>query len=572
MHRVVKSHLEDFRKKFSVTLNEDRSFEAFLNYSAFRRVSSDSVNPIDLIYDGDDPGIDGVLVFLEDSFVSSAEEVSDFFQARKRDVDATVVFTQAKTGESWDKKEINAFQSAILDFLSDDHQYPHSEYMENARAIFEVLISNVGKIRGGKPKAECIFATTARPATEREITAAIRTLGKSIEDSGLFSSVSAELVDRNKIVSMWTGAEGQVETTLKVLGSAAFLKAPAIEEGYVVTVLAKEFIDNILTDENGRLRQRIFDENVRDFIGLGGEINSEMANTLVDAIKQKRFGLLNNGVTIVSPDVRLAGFELYLRDYQIVNGCQTSNVLFDHRAVVGSDITLMLKVIETSDAVVVDDIVRSTNRQTKVDDDQFLATLDAVKGIEKYFDALGADDEYRLYFERRKNQFAHNLDVKAIRVFDIKEIARCAAAMFLDRPETASRYPNRLTGEMKDIVFNARNAEEIYHTAAYASYRLRLLMGNGRVDAKYGKFRWHILMAIKYFLCGEKTPQLTSGKIESICKTVKEFMARSDDAAIAQIRDLCSSIIKIEDVSRDRIKTPTFTLEVKNKALEFRKV
>src|SRR3546814_2899751 len=99
----------------------------------------------------------------------------------------------------------------------------------------------------------------------------------------------------------------------------------------------------------------------------------------------------------------------------------------------------MLKVVETSDLAVVDDIVKSTNRQAKVEEDQFLATLDAVKAIERYFDARGAEEEYRLYFERRKNQFALHEDVKAIRVFDIKEIARCVAAMFLDKPDKIGR-------------------------------------------------------------------------------------------------------------------------------------
>ena len=91
-----------------------------------------------------------------------------------------------------------------------------------------------------------------------------------------------------------------------------------------------------------------------------------MAATLRDGLKQKRFGILNNGITIISPDVRITGFDIFLRDFQIVNGCQTSNVLFEHRNSVTEDATLMLKVVETSDLAVVDDIVRSTNRQSKV--------------------------------------------------------------------------------------------------------------------------------------------------------------------------------------------------------------
>lgn len=146
MHRVVKSHLADFSSKYSLEREESRQFEAFLNYSVLRSLCAETVDPADLIYDGDDPGIDGIMVFLDDVFVSSEDEIAEFFSSRKRDVDATVVFTQAKTSESWDKKEINAFQSATIDFLADTHAYPHSEFMALSKELFSGVIQNVGKL------------------------------------------------------------------------------------------------------------------------------------------------------------------------------------------------------------------------------------------------------------------------------------------------------------------------------------------------------------------------------------------------------------------------------------------
>ncbi|MDO9608646.1 MAG: AIPR family protein [Brevundimonas sp.] len=572
MHRVVQNHLADFSKKYSIDWAISKQFEAFVNYAALRSLCAEGVDPRDLVYEGDDPGIDGVMVFLDDVFVSSTDEIDDFFAGRKRDVEATIIFTQAKTGESWNKSDINNFQSAVVDFLSDEHQYPHSEYIRNSREVFDAVLKNVGKLRGGKPQARCYFANTARVAEEREILAAREALERSVGDTGYFSTVEAKLLDRDAIIVMWAAAEGQVEATLKVIGLAAFPKAPQIEQGYVLTVKAKDFIEQILSDANGRLRQRIFEENVRDFIGLDGEINSEISETLRDVDKQKRFGVLNNGITIISPDVRVSSLEIYLRDFQIVNGCQTSNVLFENRASVTDDTTLMLKIVETSDANVVDDIVRSTNRQAKVEEDQFLATLDSVKALERYFDARGQDEEYRLYFERRKNQFASHDNVKAIRVFDIKEIARCAGAMFLDKPDVASRYPNRLTGELKNVVFDRSYAEDIYHVAAYTLYRVKLLTSNGKIDPKYFKLRWHILMAIKYYVLGASTPQLNSGKIKAACAAIEKFISSNDEAVLAKMRDLCAAIVDINDITRDRIKTETFVAEVRTKALAQREV
>ena len=133
MHRVLKAHVGDFQNCYDVSDDLSKQFEAFVNYVVLRSLCSESVDPKALVYDGNDPGIDGIMVFVDDAYVSSADEVQDALTGRKRDVDVTVVFTQTKTSEYWTKKEINTFQSAVIDFLSDTHAYPHSDYMENCR-------------------------------------------------------------------------------------------------------------------------------------------------------------------------------------------------------------------------------------------------------------------------------------------------------------------------------------------------------------------------------------------------------------------------------------------------------
>lgn len=171
-----------------------------------------------------------------------------------------------------------------------------------------------------------------------------------------------------------------------------------------------------------------------------------------------------------------------------VNGCQTSNVLFELREEATSEVTLMVKVVETTNSAIVDDIVRATNKQTQVDEHQVLASLDTVKAIERYLRARAEDEEHRLYFERRTNQFS-NQDPPKMRVFDIKELARCVGSMLFDLPHLATRYPNHLTTELKNSVFNIYNKEEIFYTAAFVLYRLQCHFGNRRVSPLYRKYR-----------------------------------------------------------------------------------
>jgi methionine synthase II (cobalamin-independent) len=188
MHKVVKAHVAGFQKKYGLSEEDlSKQFEAFVNLAIFRSHSAETVDPKDLVYRGDDPGVDGVMIFIDDSYVSSPEEVDDIFRNRKKDAEVTIVFTQSKTSESWSKSDINTFQSAIVDFIDDDPKYPRSEYLAECREVFDAVISKVGKIRHGKPAVECYYATTARTAEDREIVAARRALKDSVEDTGLFS-------------------------------------------------------------------------------------------------------------------------------------------------------------------------------------------------------------------------------------------------------------------------------------------------------------------------------------------------------------------------------------------------
>jgi hypothetical protein len=570
VHRVIQQHLKDFQNRFELHNAQSKDFESFVNYCLLRTCSGDAISPDSLSYEGEDPGIDGMMFFVNDAYVSSVDELSDVFKKVRRDADVAIIATQSKTSESWDKSQINIFQSALIDFFNEEQKYPLSEYLIDKRDMFNLVIENVGKIRDGKPRVSCYFATTAGPVRDVEIAAAISSISGTLSDTGLFSGVEAVGLDRDQLVSLWNKADGPVEAKLSVFADAAFPKTPGVEESYVVTAKAKDFVEKVLSDQNGNLRKKIFEENVRDYIGLDEEVNAEIGQTLSDPNKQKRFGMLNNGVTIVSPDVKLQSKELYIRDFQIVNGCQTSHLLYEYRHLLSDDVTVMLKVIETDNTDIVDDIVRSTNRQTKVQDDQFLATLDCVKGIERFFDARGADEEHRLFFERRKNQFWDEAAPPAIRVFDIREVARCAGAMFFDRADLASRYPNRLTGELSSLVFKTENIEDIYYTAAFCLYRLKLHFSNSRMDKKFVKFKWHLLMMIKYFVIGADIKNVTSQKIRSQCNEIYEFMNGGDQVTIEKLRTLCDVLEPIADVTRDRLKGQSYVQEVKARALEVR--
>lgn len=570
MHLIVRSHLNDFSRIYPSTLDESERFEAFLNYCVLRQFSADNVDPADLVFLGQDPGIDGAMIIIGDAYVSTEEELVATLDAQSRDVDVSILFTEAKRSESWNKSEINSFSMGIADFLSEDPSFPMSNKLAEVRNLFFKLFEYIGKIRGGKPSLFAYFATTSKGSTPLEIQAAFDALKRQLIKIGYFGEVQVIPTDRDKIVSLWRAAGGSTAAQIETIGIAAFPKAPGIDASYVATVSAQKFIDNIITDEGGKLRQRIFDENVRDYIGADNEVNQEIASTIVDHEKQRRFGVMNNGVTIVSPDVRVQGNEIFLRDFQIINGCQTSNVLYENRASVGPDANLMIKIVHAREPTFLEDIVRSTNRQSKVQDAQFLATIEAVKGVEKYFEARTAEEDQRLFFERRKNQYAGR-GLPAIRIFDVKHLARCVGAMFVERPDLATRYPNRLTGELKKDVYNPEFDEEIFYTSAHAYYRVYLHFSNQRLDQRFSNLKWHLLMGIQIYLDQGESKNLKNRKIRELCKRIQSLVSSNEQKDIGTLASICEAISNGAQLNRDQLRNQSLLQSMRSSVQSLKK-
>ncbi|ANR78246.1 AIPR family protein [Kosakonia sacchari] len=554
MHLVTKSYFENFCRDFGAPYDESKNFEAFVNYCAFAKYSGDSVEVSDLVYEGADPGIDGALLFLDDRAVFSSEELDEIFQSTRREYQVSIVLTQAKRSVTWAKQEIDSFSAAIVDYLSETPAQPHSPYLEEFKKMFNKVFEYIGRIKGGLPNIYAYFFSAAPDTDAVEINAAFQVGEASLKKMGYSNETQFIKAHRDVIHELWLSADGPMEAKLATIGYAPFPAAPNINNAYVATVSARSFIDSILKDSSGVPRKKLFEENVRDFLGIDVDVNSEIAETLNDANKKPRFGLMNNGVTIVASSVRPAGQEIYIRDFQIVNGCQTSNILISKDQQVDNSVSLMIKLIEADEAAVIDDIVRSTNRQSKVEDAQFISTLTALRELEQYFNAKGVGEVNRIYFERRKGQYRPE-NVAPVRIFDVREMARCYSAIVMMRPDLSSRYPNRLTGELLNEVFAQGAQEDDYYTACYCHYRLRMLTSNKRFDGKYSKLRWHIMTAASKY-CGAKFKELA-------CKSKNEALynlfSANDGGWFEKLDLLIKTAIPDPNISRDLLKSPPLT-------------
>lgn len=141
---------------------------------------------------------------------------------------------------------------------------------------------------------------------------------------------------------------------------------------------------------------QLYEKNLRRFLGGRGKVNLSIQQTLKE--EPERFGLFNNGITIVVTDFRKSSDNtLRLTDPYIVNGCQTTRTIWDvcrqrlRSGGTGSDHEMDKWRSKVSQGIVVTKIVRIGQNDEKMLEKitRYTNSQNAVK--EKDFIALDRD-------------------------------------------------------------------------------------------------------------------------------------------------------------------------------------
>ncbi len=236
----------------------------------------------------------------------------------------------------------------------------------------------------------------------------------------------------------------------------------------------------LVTDDHDGIRKKLFFDNMRDFLE-GSGANAEIAET-IGSDRRAEFPLRNNGITIVARKITRSRNKFDLQDYQIVNGCQTSHVLFNNREKLGSDVVVQVKIIVTDDDEVTNKIIRGSNVSNDFDKTQLWATESFHKDIEIYF-VKRFEGDFKLYYERRKGQFGAELKLEKTRVVSPQTLLKSFVAMFLDRPHDVTKYYSLLLPEVGKSIFNPGHDLYCYYLSAYAAYKLETLFRTRRLTA-----------------------------------------------------------------------------------------
>jgi hypothetical protein len=553
MHRIIKAHLESFVNSNGLEKHgEDTQFEMFVNHAVLASKICGDFDLDDITTGEGDDGTDGIAVLIDEELYISDEDATSIFNKERKNHDVEVVFIQAKRSESFDLGDFLKFKESVLRFVNSESYQVADDVQNNAHSIFDICIRNVPKIREGKPYLTARFVTTGIYRCPDALNNAKNDFINQIEELGYFSNIDVEFIGRDELTALWVSSYSGVSAELAMFSNAPLPPINGIDEAYLVIVKAKDFVKNLLVSDDGNLRSHIFEENVRAFLGTDNPVNQSITETLSNKEAATRFPVLNNGITVVSPNVRVQGSNLHIENFQIVNGCQTSNMLYQNKDNLDDTIMVGLKVVETQNEDIFSDLVRATNSQTKVEETQFLSLRPIVKRIEAYFNTYEGQDG-RLYFERRDKQYVGR-DIPVIRTFSVNVAAKCVAAMFLRRPDLAYRYTKRMYELFSDDIFSDHTKEVVFYASCLSLYRLHILVASADIPQNMRKYKWHLLALVGAIVAGKDVPKLNSRSMEKYCQTIIDAFSKPGSSVVNPFNQAVKILSSIEDITEDRLK------------------
>lgn len=517
MDLITKSLLSEFiAEQDLASLAEDKQFEHFAAFLTVGRSLSEAFDTSDIVIGSSgDTGIDAIAIIVNGSLIDDAAAVDEFVE-RNGYLDVSFIFVQAERSSSFETAKIGQFSFGVQDFFKEEPSLPRGKDVASLGKIMSAIYRQSSKFKRGNPTCRLYYVTTGLWTGDAALEARRRAAVDDLTALRIFRSVEFLPVDAEGIQRLNRESRNSVSREFDFALKAVVPNIEGVTEAYVGLLPAPEFL-RLVEDESGEILKGIFYDNVRDWQDFN-VVNSEMRETLLSDSTRSRFALMNNGVTVIAKTLRTTANRFYIEDYQVVNGCQTSHVLHDQRNLLDGTVMVPLRLIATRDDEVISSIVKATNRQTEVREEQLLALSDFQKKLETYFGAF--DESQRLYYERRSRQYNSAGGIEKTRIITPGNLIRAFASMFLEEPHRATRSYRRILERVGSDLFAPTDKLEPYYVAALASYRLEYLFRNQILAGEFRAARYEVLLTLRLLEIPSPLPKMNSNEIERRCKSL----------------------------------------------------
>ncbi|EKT4473402.1 AIPR family protein [Pseudomonas putida] len=556
MDKITNSLLTTFVNQNELARRDiSEQFEHFANYAVTSKIFRGSFELEDIhVGSGGDCAIDGMCIVVNGRLVTDEDMLKDVVE-NSGYLDADIAFIQSKTSSNFDGSAIGSFIHGVKDFLADTPQLVQNASIKKMKGIWELLIQMSDHMVNRRPNCKLFYVCTGKWLGDENLVAIIASGKRELEQLNLFEGVSIDALGASELQKLYQETKNRLSVTVNFQNRITLPDIEGVAEAYLGVIPFDEYV-KLIQDESGTIYS-IFDDNVRDFQG-GNAVNAKIKGTL-DQGKFDLFCVLNNGVTVVASSLTPAGNRFTIRDYQVVNGCQTSHVLHECRSIPGIDkVFVPMKIIVTDNEDIKTSITLATNSQTEVKTEQLEALSSFQKKLELYYAAEKGG--VQLYYERRSQQYnSYGGDVKRTQIISIPTQIKSFASMFLNSPHLVSGYYGTIVRRFSGKIFNEDHKYSAYYVSGLAYYRIEQMFRSGELDTNYKKFRFQLMLIVRMLVIGEKLDYFNSNAFDKACERLKVVLI--DDSKSSAIFSKAKDVFDVSalDKTKRQYKSETDT-------------
>lgn len=553
-NKFINGILHEFRNDFKLSgISESKIYEYLVNYVIVSKMHpeafDDTTTLKDLdVDDGSNFGIDGIAIIVNNNLVLSIEDLD--ILKKSKILDVKIIFTQTKTSSNYDGGDLYKFIGAVTNFFSREPTIPITDELKFFKTIYEELFKheNARYLSKQSPSISLYYATTGKPANDATINGIAKQGESSISNSiSELKDVKINLVGADFVIDTYNEIENRFDVTINFKNNLSLDRIIDVEQSYIGYLNVPEFI-KLISDNDGNLRRNLFYENVRDFQGESNTVNSEMSETINTDTLQDKFILLNNGITIVAKHFKYLGSNDYeIREFQIVNGCQTSNIIFHNRdkILASTSFLIPIKIIHTNNNELITRIIRATNRQTPVPEEAFITLEKFHKRLQEFYIHISNELPEKIYYERRSKEYSNSDQrIDKARIVNLHSQIRTFASVFLTEPHLVyNNNPNEILRTRNHRLFQDDHRHYPYFLGSYLLFNFQKLVDEGKINSGDTLFRYYAIMVYRIIVTKNfKYPFLNSNQIDKYCSDIA--LTLNDEAKKLSIFQRAIEIIK----------------------------
>lgn len=464
MNPVVKAQAGQFKLDEGLhTLKDTEVFEAYTIYSVLSGQLGSTIDPLRAHLKGDEFGLDGAAVVIQGDLATDTDEANALLED-VRNPEVEFVFFQSKTGTSYDYGDIGKLFDAVVEFFQDE-LVGESDQLDDLIDVKNLVYRKA--VTRSNPGLRIYYATTGSYKKPTKIEKLIKDRTAKLRELSIFdnSRIIVEMLGADQLQAFYRSATRSAQVKIEFPRQVPLPKNPKVQQGFIGFLEAKELVKMAsIYDEDGEIvgiNRFVFFDNVRDY-NEGSSLNRKISGT-IEKHEGPDFVFRNNGVTVIAKSILQTAEEFRVDDYQIVNGCQTTNILFENREHL-NDVYVPFRLIGSTDDAFISSIIVGTNSQNQIKEEQFLALLPFMKNLEEYSQSI--DQHLQVFIERRENQYQRE-SLERARIMPLPVLMKAVSSTLLGQPNRSSRDYKRIFNENASVIFKEEDDVRLYHAIAY---------------------------------------------------------------------------------------------------------